>query len=319
MSADESTSKNRAISYRGGVAARMAGLSPETLRVWERRYDVSGAERSPRGQRLYSAEQVDRLRVLKQLVDQGHAIGSIVHMSDEELHTLTGVKQDASTTGRPISVGVIGSTLANRITASGHEGLGVAVEYRCSQLEHVALQAPTTKIEVLIVEQSELHENAVPLIVAAREACDALATVVLYRFCASATIRTLRSHGCLVARVPTDINELFLLCNSALAGERIPSIQEPAAPSVRFDEEALLSLMNANNRLACECPKHLADVLLMVGSFERYSSQCASRNEDDARMHTTLQHAATKARVILEAAMEMLVKAEGLTIPAKRI
>ncbi|PJI53093.1 hypothetical protein CTI14_33225, partial [Methylobacterium radiotolerans] len=43
------------ITYRSGVAARLAGLSPETLRVWERRYNLSDVERSARGQRLYSA------------------------------------------------------------------------------------------------------------------------------------------------------------------------------------------------------------------------------------------------------------------------
>ena len=34
--------------YRSGVAARLAGLPVETLRVWERRYGVSDAGRSPR-------------------------------------------------------------------------------------------------------------------------------------------------------------------------------------------------------------------------------------------------------------------------------
>ena len=52
------------ITYRSGVAARLAGLSPETLRVWERRYNLSGAERSARGQRLYSAELVRLLIML---------------------------------------------------------------------------------------------------------------------------------------------------------------------------------------------------------------------------------------------------------------
>ncbi|MBL1981108.1 MerR family transcriptional regulator, partial [Klebsiella pneumoniae] len=68
------------ITYRTGVAARMAGLSVETLRVWERRYGLSETGRSARGQRLYSEEQVYRLRLLKSLVDQGHPIGAIAHL-----------------------------------------------------------------------------------------------------------------------------------------------------------------------------------------------------------------------------------------------
>ena len=38
--------------YRSGVAARLSGLHPETLRVWERRYAIVGPQRSDGGQRL---------------------------------------------------------------------------------------------------------------------------------------------------------------------------------------------------------------------------------------------------------------------------
>ncbi|WP_204311553.1 MerR family transcriptional regulator, partial [Stenotrophomonas maltophilia] len=37
------------IMYRTGAAARLAGLPVETLRVWERRYSLSDAQRSERG------------------------------------------------------------------------------------------------------------------------------------------------------------------------------------------------------------------------------------------------------------------------------
>ncbi|MDB5728371.1 MAG: helix-turn-helix-type transcriptional regulator [Noviherbaspirillum sp.] len=83
---------------------------------------------------------------------------------------------------------------------------------------------------------------------------------------------------------------------------------------LRFDEEMLATITAAGNRLACECPRHLADLLLMVGSFERYSAQCASRNADDAQLHQELQRAAGRARAILETAMERLARAEGLPL-----
>jgi len=51
-----------------------------------------------------------------------------------------------------------------------------------------------------------------------------------------------------------------------------------------------------------------------MGSFERYSAQCASRHEDDARLHQDLQMAAGHARAILETAMEQLARAEGLVL-----
>jgi hypothetical protein len=125
----------------------------------------------------------------------------------------------------------------------------------------------------------------------------------------------LRAHGFLAARVPADIGELLLLCRSALAGERLPTAPAQPTLDLRFDEHALLTIMASGSGLACECPKHLADLLLMVGSFERYSVQCASRNDDDAQLHSDLGRAAGQARAILEVAMERLARAEGLPLP----
>lgn len=303
------------ITYRSGVAARLAGLSPETLRVWERRYNLSEVERSARGQRLYSAEQVRRLSLLKQLVDQGHAIGVLAPMSIGQLQELAGAAAGEPKSQGPLRLGVVGATLARRIAASGRDGLDVIVQHGWPHLDQVAFTTQDADIEVLVIELSELHESAVPLIVSAAQACGEAAVVVLYRFCASATIRALRAHGCLAARVPADIGELLLLCRSALAGERLPTAPPLPAQELRFDEHALFTIMASGSGLACECPKHLADLLLMVGSFERYSAQCASRNEDDAQLHGELGRAAGQARAILEVAMERLARAEGLPLP----
>ena len=311
----EASQEDKSVTYRSGVAARLAGLSPETLRVWERRYQLSDTERSARGQRLYSADQVRKLGLLKQLVDQGHAIGGLARMSGEQLQELAGATGKQPQAEGPLRVAVIGGSLAKRIAASGREGQHVVVQCSYPHLEQAASLSPDAKVEVLVIELSELHDSALPLIMSARDACGGAAVVVLYRFCASATIRALRAQGCLAARVPADIGELLLLCRSALAGERLPPAQPPAVPKLRFDENALFTITASGSGVACECPKHLADVLLMVGSFERYSAQCASRNEDDAQLHNELERAAGQARAILELAMESLARAEGLPMP----
>ena len=63
--------------YRSGAVARLTGIPVQTLRVWERRYRIVGPRQSATGQRQYSPDDVARLTVIKQLVDSGHAIGSI--------------------------------------------------------------------------------------------------------------------------------------------------------------------------------------------------------------------------------------------------
>jgi DNA-binding transcriptional MerR regulator len=57
--------------YGIGAAARMLGMTPSTIRTWEERYGVVSPHRSPGGRRLYSREEVDRLRYMKMKVDEG--------------------------------------------------------------------------------------------------------------------------------------------------------------------------------------------------------------------------------------------------------
>jgi hypothetical protein len=303
------------ITYRSGVAARLAGLPVETLRVWERRYDLSETRRSAHGQRLYTASQVQRLGLLKQLVDQGHPIGQLAHLSIDELHTLGGKQAGDSALPGPIDVAVAGPGLARRIGASPRDTALLNIVDSAPRLDTSVFPRPGLHVDVLLVELAELDECAIPLIASTGQALQAAATVVLYRFCSNATIRALRSHGWLVARVPSEMGELIALCRQALDGQRLPARPaEQAPPAPRFDEESLANLTAASTKLACECPRHMAELLLMIGSFERYSHQCASRNSMDAQLHQDLGHAAGRARTILEMALERLALAEGLPL-----
>lgn len=73
-----------------GISAteRETGLGKDTLRVWERRYGFPQPARDANGERLYPAEQVDRLRLIKRLMDQGHRPGRLMAASEQEMQAL---------------------------------------------------------------------------------------------------------------------------------------------------------------------------------------------------------------------------------------
>ena len=310
---------DQAARYRSGVAARLAGLPVETLRVWERRYAISDTGRSAHGQRLYSDAQVRRLRLMKQLVDQGHPIGALAQLPLEQLAALA-VVPALRPQSQPLQVALVGVALARRLAGGGRELLALDIVARCPELKEAAATLSGSGVEVVLMEMSELDDSVVPAIVALHQRLG-VATVVLYRFCASSTIRQLRAHGCLVARAPTDVAEIVLLCQAALSGAAAPAAHVQTAglgaPAPRrFDDQALAELSAASNSVYCECPRHLSDILLMLNSFERYSTQCAARSVADALLHEQLNHAAGSARVLLEVALERLALAEGLPLPA---
>lgn len=76
-----------ALQYPIRAVSRMTGISVDTLRAWERRYEAVVPVRSDRG-RLYSDADVVRLQRLAELVKRGHAIGTIATLADRELERL---------------------------------------------------------------------------------------------------------------------------------------------------------------------------------------------------------------------------------------
>jgi DNA-binding transcriptional MerR regulator/methylmalonyl-CoA mutase cobalamin-binding subunit len=64
---------------------RDTGLSKDTLRVWERRYGFPAPRRDAAGQRVYTVDDVEKLRVAKRLLDNGYRPGKILGYTAERL------------------------------------------------------------------------------------------------------------------------------------------------------------------------------------------------------------------------------------------
>jgi len=84
-------SKARATSasYPIRAVSRMTGIGIDTLRAWERRYRAVTPVRDDRG-RMYTDADVARLRLLSGAVEQGHSIGRLAGLSNDELRDLCG-------------------------------------------------------------------------------------------------------------------------------------------------------------------------------------------------------------------------------------
>ena len=89
-------------SYPISAAAKLTGIPLDTLRAWERRYRAVMPKRSERG-RVYSEEQVKRLVLLRQAVQQGHSIGQVAGVGDRQLRELLDKSSSLSARG-PVKV-----------------------------------------------------------------------------------------------------------------------------------------------------------------------------------------------------------------------
>ncbi len=70
------------------VVTRLTGLSADTIRVWERRYDAVTPKRTEGNARRYSPEDVRRLNLLREATERGHAISEVARLSEPDLRRM---------------------------------------------------------------------------------------------------------------------------------------------------------------------------------------------------------------------------------------
>ncbi len=317
--------------YRSGAVARLTGIPVQTLRVWERRYKIVGPRQSATGQRQYSAEDVARLTVIKQLVDSGHAIGSIAALELEELRSmldnavrasrLLAHPADAASEGakRSVRVAVVGDALAMRVAHFQLPAVQVVATSPNAAGAIEALRGVTA--DILLVELPTLQRESAQSIRSLAKQVAPQQIVVEYGYGPQSIEQELRTLGCSLVHAPMEIDQLVSLCQllPPASRTRMPPVSlpesGPAAPP-RFDRKTLAEISVASVALNCECPHHISQLLVQLGNFETYSAECESRSPADAELHRYLKNVAGVARMILEDALVHVVEVEKIPLPA---
>jgi MerR family transcriptional regulator, light-induced transcriptional regulator len=326
---------------RSGTAARLAGLPVTTLRVWERRYGVVSAPRSQTGQRLYSPHDVQRLRLLKQLTGRGHAIGTVAMLALETLQALMAEEpsagpgsalpvalQAASPPSSPAALRAASTRDVDESpTAGGHGsvvavGPGAALRLGSAAMpwalvvhedldEAQARAATAAAADVLWVHLPSVQPGAVEKVLALAATLRARSVIVTYAFAAGPLAAALSAAGVVLRRDPADGAELRRLINAALA---TPPASAAARQARRYSDEALIEMSEMPSTVACECPRHLAEIVMQLANFERYSAECGSSSPADAALHRHLCQLGGTARALFEEALARVVADEGIVL-----
>ncbi len=318
-----SSNQASAPSYRSGTAARLAGIPVATLRMWERRYQVVGPQVSASGHRRYSTEDVNRLALIKALVDTGHPIGSLAGLPLATLQQMRAAPLAVAAAARgperkpsTLRVAIVGEALAARTESSARRFPLLQVVATGADREHAAAALRGVSADLLAIELPALREDAVELVDALTAAVGARRALVAYRFATESTVRELRRRGHAVAHAPIDLADIESAGAAAFAlREAAPTRGLDTPPVRRFNERALAQLAQASTTVRCECPRHIVELLLSLGAFERYSAECENRSPADAEVHRYLARVAGNARALFEEALVHVAQAEGIALP----
>ena len=86
-----------------GAVARATGLSPDALRVWQKRYGFPLPQRKGSGHRLYSPGDVRRLRRIAEALARGHRPGQVVALSEPRLESLLHESSAPASSAAPLA------------------------------------------------------------------------------------------------------------------------------------------------------------------------------------------------------------------------
>lgn len=297
---------------RSGTAARLAGLPVTTLRVWERRYGVVAAAKTESGQRVYSAHDVSRLRLLRQLTHAGHAIGTIATL---ELESLQALASGDTALASPTAAIALDAVVVGRSAAHALEAVpGCALRAVHDDLDQAeAAPKPEARVGLLLVRLASLQPTAVDRVLALGTALGAGAVFVIYGFGTEASARALRDAGVSVRREPITSRELAQWVRGVRDAPAPVGAGWPVAPR-RFSDEALSQFAEMRSPVACECMRHMAEIVAQLAGFERYSEDCTSTGPADAALHRHLSHTAGAARSMFEKALQRVVTDAGLVL-----
>ncbi len=308
-----------------GTVSRLTGISQHTLRVWERRYKAVESGRSDGGRRLYSNDDVERLTVLKALVDRGDRIGQIASEDTDALRARLATYKDHSQTRSELSSGtvklaVMGETLSQALSDSPPPGTEVVLAE--TDAERFAADATLAAADALVIEAPTIQADSPEQIADLRRVARTDRVLVIYGFGRSADIERLIKDGVTVLRSPVDlhaIGDLIGTRGAAVSGAKaepaplLPaSVDEDEAPPRQLSAQALQRLARVTTTVECECPHHLVDLVRNLTAFEVYSRQCRNRNEQDAALHAYLHVTTARARAMIEDALIRTAAAEGI-------
>jgi hypothetical protein len=319
----------------------MVRMPVATLRVWERRYGLTHPELTPSGQRLYSADDVRRLALIKQLTDLGHAIGSLAPLDMAQLQLVASTHAQAQAATQSVErpdvahappvrawrLAVIGAALGARLQRPAllrRLGRPVLLLGPFDDIAQAAAALQGSQLDAVLFHEPQLHGGWLAAIEAAAPDFARVPKAVLYGFAADAVCEALATAGTALLREPQPDAVVAQWLNSL--SSTAATVPQPAAdlhapgaepvPPRRWDDAALIHFANLSPTIACECPRHVAELLMQLSHFEAYSAECEHRNAADAELHAYLRRVATASRARFEAALEHLALHEGLLLPS---
>lgn len=300
--------------YGIGTVARLTGIKADTLRIWERRYGLGASHKSNTGRRQYTQSDLEHLQLVSRLVTAGARIGEIASSPRKTLEIMLR-RENGGNTDLPKAkprVAFIGQSLCSWLDE--HQGCitradALLVRRTLPDLnEELPAQADMGEIDAAVIECPSLTSSAVEQLDALVASLGVRNVIVVYQFGSEGRLKRLQEQGYKAQELPLDpaylAYELSLWEAECSTSQGDADLGELLARKPRqFDDGELQIASQMTNSLACECPRHISNLIQALNEFEEYSSNCSAENWHEAAVHACIYAYTSQARWLMEKAL----------------
>jgi len=296
--------------YAIGTVARLTGLKPDTLRIWERRYGLGASQKSATGRRQYTQSDLDHLQLIAALVGAGSRIGEIAAAPRKTLEIL--VRRQANIPDGTVPepkprVLFVGEGLCDWLDE--HQGCLANVDAllaRCA-LEK-GMPAQMEEVDTLVVECVTLSSVQLDNINALAAALKPNRVLATYRHCNERRLKQLQSEDINAIEFPPDPAYLAFELGRTVAEKAtragVANLGDLISAKPReFSSQELTAARGLQSTLDCECPRHITDLIRALASFEEYSVNCSGESWQEAAVHSCIYAYTGQARWLMEKAL----------------
>jgi len=299
-----------------GAVSRATGINASTLRIWEQRYGMPKPHRTIGGARRYAPTEVKRLKLIKALVDIGHKPSNLSSFSIDELtehlNFLSPEILPRPTSTTQLRILTVGDSVGLKVLLQDGPLSGFEIIHHVN--DPLEIDHWLGKFDILLFNFSALQSDHSQQIIHWAKGLNTVGTMVLYTYSNSSSIQALEAADIPCVKSPAKPAEirqvLDLFTHKAQSAKNTPRRTEK-----KFSPEELETLSTLSYTLYCECPRHLAGLLMSLNGFVSYSEQCLDASPKDTIVHQFLRNMAADAIASIESGLELVLRAEEIELP----
>ena len=302
--------------YAIGTVARLTGLKPDTLRVWERRYGLGASHKSASGRRQYTQADLEHLQLVAALVGSGTRIGEIASAGRKTLEILlrrNGGPEALQIINRKPTVLFLGEKLCDWVEE--HQGCLANVSAHLARVELAQAQerlaGEAIRPDLLVIGCGSLSFVQLQQVQALTEHLQAGRVLVSCEQLREHAVATLQQQGIATTAFPPDSGLLAYEATRCLAeqqgleGEqRLRSLVDGKPREFSPEELAALdSVDNASSRALVALIRGLAE-------FERDMADAPVEDWSQASTRACAYAYAGQARYLMEKALQVVLSSD---------